>query len=164
MLKGDHMIITEILGNRSELSDADLSGLTEERVALDNLELVKRIQRVSTDTGREIGLRLDSDVKELKDGDILYKDDEVIITVQVKPTDVLIFKPTSTYEMGKVAHSLGNRHLQAQFFDENSEYGENVMVLQYDHTVEDHLKHHGVNYTREDRVMPEAFRHAEHSH
>ena len=104
MLKGDHMIITEILGNRSELSDADLSGLTEERVALDNLELVKRIQRVSTDTGREIGLRLDSDVKELKDGDILYKDDEVIITVQVKPTDVLIFKPTSTYEMGKVAH------------------------------------------------------------
>jgi urease accessory protein len=63
-----------------------------------------------------------------------------------------------------VAHSLGNRHLQAQFFDASSEYGTDVMVCAYDHTVEDYLKHVGVPYARQERVMPVPFRHAGHSH
>lgn len=158
------MIITEILGNRAKLSADEISQYSEEKVKLPNLDLVKRIQRVTTDADREIGLRLPSEVKELKDGDILYQNDDLLITVEVLPTDVLVYRPRNTLEMGKVAHSLGNRHLQAQFFGEDSEYGETVMVLQYDHTVEDHLKHVDAQYTREDRVMPEAFRHAEHSH
>ena len=158
------MIITEILGNRAKLSADEISQYTEEKVKLPNLDLVKRIQRVTTDADREIGLRLPSEVKELKDGDILYQNDDLLITVEVLPTDVLVYRPRNTLEMGKVAHSLGNRHLQAQFFGEDSEYGETVMVLQYDHTVEDHLKHVDAQYTREDRVMPKAFRHAEHSH
>lgn len=158
------MIVTEILGNRADLPAEELAQYTEETVPLENLDLVKRIQRVKTNTDREIGLRLPAEVKELKNGDILHKADGLLITVEVLPSDVLVFRPRNTLEMGKVAHALGNRHLQAQFFDENSEYGEVVMVLQYDHTVEDHLKHVNAQYTRENRVMPEAFRHAEHAH
>ncbi len=158
------MLITDILGTRSDLSAEELSALTEERLVLDNLELTKRIQRGTTDAGREIGLRLPSSIRELRDGDVLHRDETTLITVQAAPTDVIVIKPTSTYEMGVVAHSLGNRHLQAQFFDADSEYGQPVMVVQYDHTVEHHLDHLEVAYSREDRVMPEAFRHAEHSH
>ena len=54
--------------------------------------------------------------------------------------------------------------LQAQFFGGSSEYGAEVMVCQYDHTVEDYLKHVGVPYDRQERVMRVPFRHAEHSH
>ena len=158
------MLITDILGNRSDLSDQELAGLTEEKLVLDNLALTKRIQRGTTDAGREIGLRLPSSIRELRHGDILHRDETTLITVQAAPTDVIVIKPSSTYEMGVVAHSLGNRHLQAQFFDADSEYGQTVMVVQYDHTVEHHLDHLNVAYRREDRVMPEAFRHAEHSH
>ena len=46
----------------------------------------------------------------------------------------------------------------------SSEYGAEVMVCQYDHTVEDYLKHVGAPYDRQERVMPVPFRHAEHSH
>ena len=158
------MIITSILGNRSELSAQDLDAVTEERVSLGNLALVKRVQRLTTDAGREIGLRLPSSFRELHDGDILHHGDGVLITVEVAPTDVLVIRPSTTLEMGKVAHSLGNRHLQAQFFDESSGYDQTVMVVQYDHTVEHFLDHVEVQYSREMRVLPEAFRHAEHSH
>lgn len=158
------MLITEILGNRSELSEAELSGKTEEHLVLTNLDLTKRIQRGTTDAGREIGVRLPSGFGELSDGDILVNDGDLLITVSVEPSDVLVIRPESIYQMGFIAHSLGNRHLQAQFFDADSDYGQAVMVVQYDHTVEHFLEHAKAPFTREQRVMPEAFRHAEHSH
>lgn len=158
------MIITEVLGNRRDLSDEELGKFAEERVVLDNLGLLKRIQRVETDAGREVGLRLPGSVKELHDGDILYKDEGVLITVEAAPTDVIVFRPKTVFDMGVHAHALGNRHLQAQFFDGDGEDGQAVMVVQYDHTVQEYLDAVGADYTREDRVMPVAFRHAEHTH
>lgn len=158
------MLVTEIIGNRKDLTPEDLAGVQEERVVLDNLGLLKRVQRLTTDSGRELGLRLPASVRELRDGDILFHSDDLLITVSVRPTDVLVIRPGSIYEMGVIAHTLGNRHLQAQFFGPDSEYGQAVMVVQFDHTVEDYLKHVKANYAREDRVMPDAFRHAEHTH
>lgn len=157
-------MITEILGNRSELTESEIAGKNEERLVLTNLDLTKRIQRGTTDAGREIGLRLSNSVRELHSGDILVNEDDLLITVYVEASDVLVIRADSIYEMAFVAHSLGNRHLQAQFFDADSDYGQAVMVVQYDHTVEDFLKSVNAPYTREQRVMPEAFRHAEHSH
>lgn len=157
------MIVTEVLGNIHQLPEAQRQQLEIDPVSLGNLELVKRIQRVETKSGKEIGLRLNG-VRELKDGDILAQDGNNVVAVEVAPTDVLVIRARSIYEMASVAHGLGNRHLQAQFFDEDSDYGQAVMVVQYDHTVEHFLDHAQVPYTREDRVMPEAFRHAEHTH
>lgn len=158
------MLVTEVVGNVRELGEGALEGLKHERVVMNNLDLVKRVQRVTTDAGTEIGLRLPTGFRELSHGDILYKDDEKVITVEVEPTDVLVLRPETIYDMAFLAHSLGNRHMQAQFFPADSEYGQDVMVVQYDHTVEDFLKHHNAKYTREDRVMPHPFRHAEHTH
>lgn len=157
-------MITEILGNRAELTESELTGKEEERLLLSDLDLTKRIQRGTTDAGREIGLRLPSSFRELHDGDILVNDGTLLITIAVEPSDVLVIRAENIYEMAFVAHSLGNRHLQAQFFDADSEYGQAVMVVQYDHTVEHFLEHAKIPFTREQRVMPEAFRHAEHSH
>lgn len=157
------MIVERLLGHRSELAPAELEGLAEDRVPLANAQLLKRVQRVRTESGRELGLRLDG-VRELRDGDILERTDTALVTVRVLPTDVLVIAPATLEEMGRVAHGLGNRHLQAQFFGPESEYGRAVMVVQYDHTVEDYLKAEGTAYAREERVMPAAFRHAEHSH
>lgn len=187
------MIVTEILGNVHEESGRELvAGRHVEKVVLPSAELVKRIQRLTTDHDREIGLRLPAGAPDLKDGDVVAVEDAAeggtgedhghdaaaraghhghggsgrgnAIVVQVLPTDVLVIGARSITEMAFVAHSLGNRHLQAQFFDEDSEYGAQVMVVQYDHTVQDFLEHHGVPYSRQERVMPVPFRHAEHTH
>ena len=66
--------------------------------------------------------------------------------------------------MAFVAHSLGNRHLPAQFFDADGPFGRDAMVVQYDHTVEDFLRVHDVPHERQERVMDVPFRHAEHTH
>jgi urease accessory protein len=160
------VIIEKVLGNLHDLPpDAgEYAGLHREKVVLPSAELVKRIQRVTTDHGKEIGIRLPAGSADLRDGDILHVAETNMIVVSVLPTDVLVIAPRSIHEMGIVAHSLGNRHLQAQFFDADSDYGTAVMVVQYDHTVEDFLKHHHTPYQRQERVMPVPFRHAEHTH
>lgn len=163
------MIVTEILGNIHEPPGRELvAGRHVEKVVLPSAELVKRIQRLTTDHGTELGLRLPAGAPDLRDGDVLSMvgDPEGgnAVVVQVLPTDVLVIGARSIVEMAFVAHSLGNRHLQAQFFDEDSEYGAQVMVVQYDHTVQDFLDHHQVPYSRQERIMPVPFRHAEHTH
>ncbi|NKG21236.1 urease accessory protein UreE [Paeniglutamicibacter terrestris] len=157
------MIIEQLMGNRRDVPAAELAQLHEEKVVLPSSALVKRIQRVTTDHGRELGIRL-APGADLVDGDILLRNEKEIITISVLPTDVLVIAPGSIFEMGQVAHALGNRHLQAQFFDTASDYATEVMVVQYDHTVEDFLKHHNTPYQRQERVMPVPFRHAEHTH
>ncbi|GAA1411768.1 urease accessory protein UreE [Glutamicibacter uratoxydans] len=157
------MIIEELVGNLHEMPEEAYAGRHHEKVVLPSSALVKRIQRLTSDHDRELGLRL-APGPDLRDGDILYLSDTELITVAVLPTDVLVIAPRSIYEMGTVAHALGNRHLQAQFFDADSEYQAEVMVVQYDHTVEDFLIHHQAPYNRQERVMPVPFRHAEHTH
>ncbi|WP_068676538.1 urease accessory protein UreE [Oceanobacillus sp. Castelsardo] len=150
------MIIEKVVTNIHDLESKDLEKRHKEKVYLESAHLVKRIQRVETDHGRELGIRL-KEQKDLQDGDVLYMDDENMIIIDVLSEDLLIIHPRSIYEMGTIAHQLGNRHLPAQF--EGDE-----MLVQYDYLVEDLLKELGIPYTREDRKVKEAFRHIGHSH
>src|SRR5213595_3452989 len=100
------MIIEKILGNLHELPDPGLyAGLHKEKVVLPSAQLVKRIQRVTTDHGKELGIRLPSGSGDLRDGDILQVTESNMIVVSVLPTDVLVIAPRSVHEMGVVAHS-----------------------------------------------------------
>ena len=110
------MIIEKVLGNTHDLPPGPdpYFGLHREKVVLPSAQLVKRIQRVTTDHGKELGIRLPSGSGDLRDGDILHVAETNMIVVSVLPTDVLVISPRSIHEMGVVAHSLGNRHLQAQ--------------------------------------------------
>lgn len=156
------MLITQIHGNVHDTPLPD--GTHVETITLPSAQLVKRIQRLRTDHGTEVGLRLPAGSPDLQDGDVLSLEAGNALVVQVEASDVLVISPTSTVQMGVTAHTLGNRHLQAQFFGADSEYAAEVMVVQYDHTVESYLVSSGVPFQRQDRVMPVAFRHSEHTH
>ncbi|MFY9262105.1 MAG: urease accessory protein UreE [Actinomycetaceae bacterium] len=158
------MIVSEISGNVADLSASERATLNIDYVSFDNEARMKRVQRVQAESGKEIALRFALGFREVRDGDILVRDGDEAIVVKIDPTDVLVIKPRTIREMGVVAHTLGNRHMQAQFFDENSHFGQPVMVVRYDHTVEHYLEHVEVPFERGDHVMPEAFRHAEHTH
>lgn len=147
------MIIEQIIGNVRELEQAPHH---VERVYLRSDDLVKKIQRVKTDHGNELGIRLKQG-KELVDGDILYHDEKNSIIISVLADDVIVIQPISILQMGEIAHQLGNRHLPAQF-------EENEMIVQYDYLVERLLEELGVPYTREERKMSKAFKHIGHSH
>lgn len=148
------MIIEEIKGNIANLPQ-DEKNKHVEKVYLENSDLVKRIQRVTTDHGNEIGIRLKQPI-DLQYGDILYQDDTNMIIIDVNSEDLLVIKPRTLQEMGDIAHQLGNRHLPAQFT-------ETEMLVQYDYLVESLLKDLGIPYSHEDRKVNQAFRHIGHS-
>ena len=95
------MIVTQILGNTHSIKGAALiDGAHLERVVLPSAALVKRIQRLTTDHGTELGLRLPPGAPDLRDGDVLLVDNPEgggrnAVVVQVEPTDVLVIAPTS---------------------------------------------------------------------
>ena len=148
------MIFNQVLGNINEIDN--LNDAHIEKIYITSEEALKRIMRVNSDHNHEYGIALDENV-ELKDGDILYKDDKNIVVIKIKGDDVLVIKPKCMTEMGVIAHSLGNRHLQAQF-------EEGKMIIQYDALVESELKREKIDYSRESLKLKKAFRHVEFGH
>lgn len=148
------MIFNQVLGNINEIDN--LNDAHIEKIYITSEEALKRIMRVNSDHNHEYGIALSENI-ELKDGDILYRDDKNIIIVKIKGDEVLVIKPNSITEMGIIAHSLGNRHLQAQFED-------GKMIIQYDALVEGELKRDNINYSRENLKLKKAFRHVEFGH
>ena len=148
------MIFNQVLGNIDDIND--LNNLHIEKIYINSEDALKRIMRVNSDHNHEYGIALSENV-ELKDGDILYHDDKNMIIVKIKSDDVLVIRPTNITEMGIIAHSLGNRHLQAQFED-------GKMIIQYDALVEGELKRDKINYSRENLKLKKAFRHVDFGH
>jgi urease accessory protein len=146
------MIVDKVLGNLGTIENTPLH---MERIYLESEALRKRILRVKTDHGNEIGIRLKEN-KELMDGDILYMDEKNMIVIHTIDDDILTILPTSLGQMGDIAHQLGNRHLPAQF--EGDE-----MLVQYDYLVEELLVEQDIPYRREKRKVKQAFRHIGHS-
>ncbi|MCQ6280656.1 urease accessory protein UreE [Bacillus sp. EB600] len=150
------MIIERIEANIESMEKEEIINRHIEKVYLESAHLVKRIQRVKTDHGREIGIRL-KESRALAAGDVLYMDDRNMIVIDVMADDLLVIRPRSLNEMGNIAHQLGNRHLPAQF--ENDE-----MMVQYDYLVEELVREMDIPFTREERKVKQAFRHIGHSH
>ncbi|MGE7924948.1 urease accessory protein UreE [Viridibacillus arvi] len=150
------MIIEEIVTNLEQMDPNDIKKRHMEKVYLESAHLMKRIQRVKTDHGNELGIRLKAP-RDLVAGDVLYMDEKNIIVIDVLSDDLLVISPRDIKEMGTIAHQLGNRHLPAQF-------EENDMLVQYDYLVEELLQELGIPFKREDRKVKQAFRHIGHSH
>lgn len=145
------MIIEKVIGN---IYKDNLRSNHVEKVYLNSEDLLKRIQRVKTDHGKELGIRLEQN-QELEDGDVLFKDEKNMIVIYTNKDDVISIRPRSINEMGDIAHQLGNRHLPAQFEGEE-------MIVQYDYLVEELLRSLGIPYVREERKVKKAFRHIGH--
>src|SRR5699024_4318383 len=150
------MIIEEVVTNIKDLSKEEIEKRHQEKVYLESAHLMKRIQRVETDHGKELGIRL-KNPKDLVAGDVLYMDDDNMIVIDVLSDDLLVIHPRDMHEMGTIAHQLGNRHLPAQF-------EETDMLVQYDYLVEELLQEMDIPFTREERKVKQAFRHIGHSH
>ncbi|WKA58375.1 urease accessory protein UreE [Planococcus shenhongbingii] len=150
------MIIEKVITNIEDMDEQEINKRHIEKVYLESAYLLKRIQRVKTDHGNELGIRL-KEVRELVAGDVLFMDDKNMIVVDVLSDDLIVISPNTIGEMGNIAHQLGNRHLPAQFEG-------NDMLVQYDYLVVDLLRELEIPFRREERKVKKAFRHIGHSH
>lgn len=146
------VLLSRPLGN---LATFPVGKRTVERIEFESDDLAKRILRITTSVG-EVGLRFDGDER-LRDGDILYVDDGLVIAVQVRADDVLVAAPRTLGEAARLAHALGNRHLPIQIDGD-------LVIARYDPLLAELCAEQGVVARREDRVLAEPFRHARAPH
>jgi urease accessory protein len=146
------MLRDRVLGN---LADYDIGTRTLERVTVDSDDCAKRVLRLTTSAG-DIGLRFDDDVR-IRDGDVVYADERVVIAIAVGADDVLVGRPSSVAAALAIAHALGNRHLPMQIDGD-------AIVVRYEPLLPALFAEHGVAVTREARVVAAPFRHAHAPH
>lgn len=87
-----------------------------EYVSIDWFERGKKLLRKTTDSGEEIGIRIDADLNE---NDVIFEDEERVIAVKIAPCDLISVPVGSMREMGRLCFELGNRHLSLAISDDN---------------------------------------------
>lgn len=107
------MMITSVIRNLA----ASVPQKRVENLSLEWYETSKRVQRVQTDEGTALALRFTGESMQLREGDVLYEDEEKLIVVRVRPCQAICMRPSSLLEYAAVCFELGNKHLSV-FFQE----------------------------------------------
>lgn len=102
------MIINETIGNISQYPTIEKQ---IDYLDLEWFECTKRIQRKKTRSGIEIAIKFLKEGQRLREGDILFEDEEKIIAVNVLETDAIVMNPHSMMEMGTICYEIGNKHI-----------------------------------------------------
>lgn len=102
------MLLKEILGNLRD-QNQNANNVVIEKVQLEWFELDKRLLRKVTDRGTDVGIMMDGSQR-LRQGDILYSDDQKIIAIELLLAETIVLEPQTMVEMAQVGYQLGNRH------------------------------------------------------
>ncbi|MCL6634447.1 MAG: urease accessory protein UreE [Peptococcaceae bacterium] len=135
------MILDKVIGN---INDGLLFPVKKvEVVELSWEEMGKRRLRKRTASGRDVGI-VRTAKEPFKDGDILCVEEDAVIVLRLRETEVLVVEPRDMKEMGTVCYQLGNRHLPVMILDES-------VVCPCDQTLIPMLEKLGVKYHRDKR-------------
>lgn len=102
------MIIKEVLGN---ISNPVFSGKRIDRVLIEWFDATKRIQRLRSEEGTEIAIKFLKEGQRLREGDVLYENDDKIVVVHIKSCEAIVIQPQTMLEMGTVCYEIGNKHM-----------------------------------------------------
>jgi urease accessory protein len=102
------MLIQNKIGR---LDDFDATDKTVDMLFIEWFETRKRILRKTTQAGKEISIKFLNENPELTEGDILFADAAVVITVSVIPCNCIVVQPKNMFEMASICYEIGNKHL-----------------------------------------------------
>lgn len=145
------IVFKEVLANIANMANVEKYEI--ESIHLTNEEVLKRLIIAKSDLNHEYAIKLE-DGKRLVDGDVLANENNKLVVVRLELADVLIITSDSIGNIAMIAHNLGNRHMPAQF-------NENEMIVPYDYLVEEYLQEIKAQYERKKIKLKEAFRHCE---
>lgn len=131
------MIIEKTIGKLE-----DFSNKTIEYIDIEWYNSCKKIDRLKTRSGREIGIRLDEHTAShgLKQGDVLAIVEDTIIVVDIIPCECLVVDLEDIHKLPKFCYEIGNRH--APFFYGNSHH---QFVTPYDKPIQLMVKKLGID-------------------
>lgn len=157
-------IMQDILGNLDELkASGKISHQTVDYVPLQWFESERNILRKASRAGREVAFRLLKEGQRLKHNDVVFISNELVIAIEIEPSDVIVLSPKTLPEMARACYEIGNKH-SPLFLD-----GDEV-TLPYDKPMFEWLQAAGFEPKQEQRRLSQALRansaqgHGGHSH
>ena len=142
------MLITEKSGN---INTTSVNGLEIDVVVVEWHETNKRILHKQTISGVPVTLKFLKENPDLKDGDILYRNENKIIAVEINSCDCIVITPRNIPEASAICYEIGNRHLP--LFYENDE-----LLIPYETPIHNLLQVSGYDIKVEKRKLNNAFR------
>lgn len=147
------MIIEKILGNISELKNETRS---IDEVYVDWFDVDKKILKKSSGKGKDIGIKLLSPTR-LKDGDILYADHNEIVIITIPLCDVILIRPNTMEQMGRICYEIGNKHIPL-FLNQGE------ITVNFDEPLFKLLEKKGFNPNKTMRKLTNVLEHHTHEH
>ena len=145
-------IMDTILGDLVSLqAEGKITNQTIERVALQWYESERNILRKTTNTGREVAFRLLKEGQRLKRDDVIFISDELVIAIEILPSEVIVLSPKTLPEMARACYEIGNKH-SPLFLD-----GDEV-TLPYDKPMFEWLQAAGFHPQKAERRLSQALR------
>ncbi|HBO37957.1 MAG TPA: urease accessory protein UreE, partial [Pasteurellaceae bacterium] len=145
-------IMEKIIGNLTALRSAGkITTQSIDYVPLHWFESERNILRKQSLAGREIAFRLLKEGQRLKHDDVVFVSDELVIAIEILPSEVIVLTPATLPEMARACYEIGNKH-SPLFMD-----GDEV-TLPYDKPMFEWLDAAGFNPRREQRRLNEALR------
>ena len=102
------MILTKIYRNVDDIPNIDSYHIETAMVKSD--DLLKSILRVTSDHGKDYGIRLEDKNDVLENGSAFILSDKHLLVLSVIADEAIIITPKDIDQMGVVAHLLGNLH------------------------------------------------------
>lgn len=135
------MKIEKILGTLPENPTKEV-----DYISIDWYNSCKKIHRLISKNGRTVGISLPPEfsTRGLRQGDLLWEEDDFLLTVDVLPCEVLVISADNKGLNHKICYEIGNRH--APFF-----YSEdyNNFITPYDKPIQVMLEKIGADVTVE---------------
>lgn len=147
------MVIDKVLGN---LKDFDVQGKDVDTIEVDWFDVNKKILRKTSKMGKKIGMRFEKS-EDLKDGDIIYSDENEIVAVSIPESEAIVIKPETMEDMGKICYEIGNKHIPLFLKD-------NEVVVNYDEPLFKVLEKKGFNPEKTVRRLTGALEQSSHHH
>lgn len=149
------MILTEVYRKVEDIPDLDSYHIETASVKSD--DLMKSILRVTSDHGRDYGIRLADESQVLENGSAFLVGEKRLLVLTVIADEVIIITPGDIDEMGRTAHLLGNLHKPVQI-------GQGTITLLFDKVVVMTLDQKQIPYRIEKKQLNAPLQYADLSH
>lgn len=147
-----NLLVQSIIGGRDALMRAGrLNGQAMDQVDVQWFEADRRILRTHTKGGRDIAFRLLKEGMRLHHDDVVFLDHQLVIVVNIIPSEVMVLSPQTLPEMARACYEIGNKHTPL-FLDGNE------LLLPYDKPLFEWLMAAGFRPERQQRRLSEQLR------
>ena len=145
-------IMEEIIGNLTALrAEGKITDQTVDYVQLQWYESERNILRKTSQSGREVAFRLLKEGQRLKHDDVVFISDNLVIAIEIVPSEVIVLSPKTLPEMARACYEIGNKH-SPLFLD-----GDEV-TLPYDKPMFEWLQAAGFQPQKAERRLSQALR------